>query len=156
MRHGEAEPMASSDKLRPLTLKGADEVTQMASWLSQQHGHFDWVWSSPYLRTQQTAELMLAKQAKFSQLDLVADLVPEANAATFQSYLDACLTTKPDARILLISHMPLVSFLVAQFTDASQAPVFSPAQLACIDYQPLQHGRLIETMSTDDLGLLSF
>jgi phosphohistidine phosphatase len=155
MRHGEAEPMASTDKLRPLTPKGVDEVTQMASWLTQQHGHFDWVWSSPYLRTQQTAELMLAKQADFSQLDLVTDLVPDANAASFQSYLDACLSTKPDARILLVSHMPLVSFLVAQFTEANQAPVFSPAQLACIDYKPRQHGRLIELMTTNDLELLS-
>ncbi|OEY71050.1 phosphohistidine phosphatase SixA [Rheinheimera salexigens] len=155
MRHGEAEPMAASDKLRPLTPKGVDEVTQMANWLYQQHGNFDWVWSSPYLRTQQTAELMLAKQPSFSQLDLVTDLVPDANAASFQSYLDVCLATKPDARILLVSHMPLVSFLVAQFTDAGQAPVFSPAQLACIAYQPKQQGQLIESISTEDLALLS-
>lgn len=155
MRHGEAAPIASADKLRPLTTKGIDDVKQMATWLYQQYGSFDYIWASPYLRTKQTAELMLAKQPNYSQLNLISDLVPEADVAMLQSYLDAFLATKPDAKVLLVSHMPLVSFLVAQFTDYSQTPVFSPAQLACIDYKPQQRGQLVKLFNTADLALLS-
>lgn len=155
MRHGEAEPMAASDQLRSLTSKGVNDVNQMATWLVQQYGHFDWIWSSPYLRTQQTAELMLAKQTDSCQLELVPDLTPDADAASFQSFLDVCLASKPDARILLVSHMPLVSFLVAQFTQTDHAPVFTPAQLVCIDYKPEHNGQLVQSVSTDKLALLS-
>lgn len=155
MRHGEAVSMAPADQLRPLTAKGVDDVKQMANWLLQNYGSFDYIWASPYLRTKQTAEIMLTKQPNYSQLDLIPDLVPEADAVMLQSYLDACLATKPDAKILLVSHMPLVSFLVAQFTDYSQTPVFSPAQLACIAYKPQQRGQLVKLFSTADLALLS-
>ena len=83
------------------------------------------------------------------------ELVPDGDAALFKSYFDARISDNPDTRVLLISHMPLVSFLVEAFTVSGQAPVFSTAQLACIDYQPEQGGRLLERLSPQDLALLS-
>jgi phosphohistidine phosphatase len=74
MRHGEAEPLSSDDSQRQLNAKGQHEVSQMALWLQQHYAAFDWVWASPYQRTRQTAELMLAKQAPFSQLEIVPQL----------------------------------------------------------------------------------
>ena len=156
MRHGEAEPMSAKDSQRQLTARGQHDVNQMALWLQQHYAAFDWVWASPYLRTRQTAELMLAKQAPFSQLEIVPELVPDGDAALFKSYFDARLSEKPDARVLLVSHMPLVSFLVVAFTLPGQAPVFNTAQLACIDYRPAQGGRLLERLSPQELALLSF
>lgn len=156
MRHGEAEPLSSEDSQRQLTDRGQHEVNQMALWLQQHYAAFDWIWASPYKRTRQTAELMLAKQAPFSQLELLPELVPDADAALFKSYFDACISEKPDARVLLVSHMPLVSFLVEAFTLPGQAPVFSTAQLACIDYSPMQGGKLLERLSPADLTLVSF
>ena len=58
--------------------------------------------------------------------------------------------------MLLVSHMPLVSFLTEAFTLQGQAPVFTTAQLACIDYRPGQGGRLLERLSPQELALLSF
>jgi len=156
MRHGEAEPLSSQDSQRQLTARGQHEVSQMALWLQQHYAAFDWIWASPYLRTRQTAELMLAKQAPFSQLEIVPQLVPEADATLFKSFFDACVSEKPDARVLLVSHMPLVSFLVEAFTTPGQAPIFSTAQIACIDYHAGQGGRLLERLSAQELPLLSF
>lgn len=156
MRHGEAEPLSANDSQRQLTSRGQHEVSQMATWLQQHYASFDWVWASPYLRTRQTAELMLAKQGAISQLEIVPELVPDGDAALFKAYYDARLSDKPDARVLVVSHMPLVSFLVEAFTKPDQAPIFSPAQLACIDYRPAQGGRLLERLSPQELALLSF
>lgn len=156
MRHGEAEPLSSQDNLRQLTSRGQHEVNQMAQWLQQHYAAFDWVWASPYMRTRQTAELMLAKQAAFSQLEIVPELVPDADAALFKSYFDASFNDKPDARVLIVSHMPLVSFLVEAFTLPGQAPIFNTAQLACIDYNVQKGGKLLERLSPADLALLSF
>lgn len=156
MRHGEAEPLSANDSQRQLTPRGMHEVSQMAGWLKQHYAAFDWVWASPYLRTQQTAELMLAKQAPFSQLEIIPELVPDGDAAVFQSYLDARLSEKPDARILVVSHMPLVSFMVETFTQPGNSPVFSTAQLICISYQPEQGGRMLERLSPQELALMSF
>ena len=155
MRHGEAEPLSSQDSQRQLTARGQHEVSQMALWLQQHYAAFDWIWASPYLRTRQTAELMLAKQQPFSQFEIVPELVPEGDAALFKSYFDARISTQPDARVLLVSHMPLVSFLVEAFTVQGQAPIFTTAQLACIDYRPEQGGRLLERLSPQELSLLS-
>jgi phosphohistidine phosphatase len=156
MRHGEAEPLSSQDSQRQLTVRGQHEVNQMAIWLQQHYAAFDSVWTSPYLRTRQTAELMLAKQAPFSQLEIVPELVPDGDAGIFKAYFDARISEKPDARVLVISHMPLVSFLVAAFTVPDQTPIFSTAQLACIDYRAGQGGRLLERLSPQELALLSF
>ncbi|GAB2929486.1 phosphohistidine phosphatase SixA [Rheinheimera gaetbuli] len=155
MRHGEAEPLSSLDSQRQLTARGQQEVNQMALWLQQHYAAFDWIWASPYLRASQTAELMLAKQAPFSQFEIVPELVPDGDAAMFKSYFDARVSENPDARVLLVSHMPLVSFLVEAFTMPGNAPVFSTAQLACIDYRPQSAGRLLERLSPQELALIS-
>jgi phosphohistidine phosphatase len=156
MRHGEAEPLSSQDSQRQLTSRGQQEVKQMALWLQKHYAAFDWVWASPYHRTRQTAELMLAKQAPFSQLEFISQLVPDGDATLCKAQFDACLIDKPDARVLLVSHMPLVSFLVEAFTTPGQVPVFSTAQIACIDYRPERGGRLLERLSPQELALLSF
>ena len=156
MRHGEAEPMSVQDSQRQLTVRGQHDVSQMALWLQHHYAAFDWIWASPYMRTRQTAEIMVAKQAGFSQLEIISELVPDGDANIFKRYFDARLSVKPDARVLLVSHMPLVSFLVEAFTVTGQAPVFSPAQLACIDYKPTQGGQLLERLSPQELALLSF
>lgn len=156
MRHGEAEPLSTMDSQRQLTTRGKHEVNQMAHWLQQHYRAFDWIWVSPYIRARQTAELILAKQAPFSQLDIVPELQPDADAALLKSYFDACISKRPEARVLLVSHMPLVSFLVEAFTTADQTPIFNTAQLACIEYSVEHGGKLLKTLSPQELALKSF
>ena len=154
MRHGEAVAQSSQDSQRQLNARGEAEVGQMAQWLTQVYPQFDYVLASPYVRTQQTAELMLAQQGNTTQLQTLPELVPDGDCHQVQLYVDALLSQSPDARILLVSHMPLVSFLVETFTKSGNTPIFDTASLACIDYSAGGHGTLLEKIAPADLSLL--
>lgn len=154
MRHGEAQLHAAADNQRTLTEQGRLEVKQMALWLNETYRAFDYVWVSPYVRTRETAALVLETQQQAAQLQVLPELVPEASAEALRDKLDLLLAEQPDARVLMISHMPLVSFLVEVFTRPGQAPVFSTAALCCIDYNPDSGGKLLEKNSPLDLRLL--
>ena len=155
MRHGEAEPLSSQDSQRQLTAKGRAEVSQMANWLAQHYQTLDWVVCSPFVRTRQTAELMLAQQGNTTQFEMLPELVPEGDCHQIQLYINARLEQAPDARLLLVSHMPLVSFLVETFTKSGCTPVFETSGLVCIDYQPFAAGKLLERMAPSDLKLIT-
>jgi phosphohistidine phosphatase len=153
MRHGEAEPLQADDQQRALTDQGRLEVQQMASWLARAYPAFDYLWVSPYLRTRQTAALMLEAQAS-CKLEVLTQLVPDGQALQVKDHLDLLLAEQPDARVLLVSHMPLVSFLVEAFTDAGRTPIFTTAALCCIDYRTARGGKLLEQISPLDLSLV--
>ncbi|RVU37644.1 phosphohistidine phosphatase SixA [Rheinheimera riviphila] len=155
MRHGEAEPLSSQDSQRQLTAKGRAEVSQMAQWLSQHYQSLDWVVCSPFVRTRQTAELMLTHQNNNTQFEILPELVPEGDCHQVQLYIHARLEQNPDARFLLVSHMPLVSFLVETFTKNGCTPVFETSGLVCIDYRPPAAGKLLERMAPSDLKLIT-
>lgn len=165
MRHGEAHAQANTDSERCLTDAGAAEVAQMANWLAQAYAAFDYIWVSPYQRTQQSAAIMLESQSVAAMthqgktaehgvhVQVEPELVPDGNAQAVLNKVDALLAAEPDARVLLISHMPLVSFLVEAFTQPGQAPIFSTAGLCCIAYQPAKGGKLLEKNAPLDLLL---
>ena len=154
MRHGEAEPQNSQDSQRQLTAKGRADVTQMACWLSQHYQQVDVVLSSPFVRTRQTAELMLAQQAAATQFEILPELVPEGDCQQVQLYVDALLALKPETRLLLVSHMPLVSFLVETFTKSGCTPIFETSGLVCIQYLPGEAGMFLERIAPGDLALI--
>lgn len=135
MRHGDAEPISSSDQERRLTTRGIEEVQCMASYFAQHDTVFDMVVSSPYVRACQTADLMVAQQSSATQRLQVTELVPEADATDAKLLLDALLETTPGARVLLVTHMPLVSFLTEQLTSQGNTPIFATAGCALIQYQ---------------------
>lgn len=147
MRHGEAQALAADDRARTLTSQGCSDVQQMALWLATTYAAFDYVWVSPYTRTRETAELILSSQPSSTQSCIMSELVPEGSVAQVQQQVDSLLAEQPHARVLLISHMPLVSFLVEAFTQPGQMPIFSPAALYCIDYEPSRGGKLLERNS---------
>ncbi|WP_333798312.1 phosphohistidine phosphatase SixA [Rheinheimera sp.] len=155
MRHGEAEPHSSQDSQRQLTAKGRDDVSHMALWLSQHYQAFDLVLSSPFVRAQQTAELMLKAQPATTRFEIIPELVPEGDSHQVQLYLDALRAEQPELRVLLVSHMPLVSFLVETFTKTGNTPIFETSALVGIHYQPGEGGKLLERLAPADLVLLS-
>ncbi|MDX1676965.1 phosphohistidine phosphatase SixA [Arsukibacterium sp.] len=155
MRHGEAEPLIKQDSQRQLTSRGKREALQMAQWLQSCYNGFTDVWVSPYLRATQTADIMLAGQGSDCQLLLQSELVPDGNPLIVHNLIDAKLAAQPEARILLVSHMPLVSFLVETLTQPGQTPVFSTASLYCIDYQPARSGHLMEKVAPQGMALMT-
>ena len=77
--------------------------------------------------------------------------MPEGDCQQVQLYVDALLETNTNARVLLVSHMPLVSFLVETFSKTGQTPIFETSGLVGIEYQPGQRGMVLEKMSIADL-----
>lgn len=150
MRHGEAQANAAEDCQRVLTAQGSREVKQIAAKLSDSYQPFDYIWVSPYVRTQETAALIKTTQQK-AKLEIKPALVPEARAAELQTQVDLLLAEQPDARVLIISHMPLVSFLVEVFTQPGIMPIFGTATVCCIDYNPASGGTIIDTCSPAEL-----
>lgn len=136
MRHGDAEPYASSDQSRQLTEYGVSQVNRNGLWLTKQAPQLDLILVSPYVRAQQTQQLISDIIEPPTHLETLPDLVPEGNAGNVHDYVDAAIKLYQPSNILLVSHMPLVSYLVETFSIEKQTPIFPTAAIAHIDYQP--------------------
>lgn len=126
MRHGQAEPQAATDFERPLTMLGLQQASAAGSCLSALGFSFDQMWVSPYLRTQQTADQVLAQLpvSKRISLDL---LVPETRPLD----LISAIGEQSYQNLLLVSHQPLVSSLVASL--AGEHVPMSPSSMALLE-----------------------
>jgi phosphohistidine phosphatase len=137
MRHGQAQPMATSDQLRELTEHGKVEVAKMAGVLLEDKLDFDAIYVSPYIRAQQTANIVKSVLATPTSLITLNFITPNDTAQPLQDYIYGHFSEqdeKSDQNILIVSHMPLVSYLVAEFTNGQHAPLFQTASVAEIDY----------------------
>lgn len=105
LRHGQAEPRARSDAERALTAHGRDEVRQAA--LQLQGRPLSGVLASPYVRAQQTAELVREVVGFSRAIQTVPWLTPESDLREALAELDACA----EGEWLLVTHQPLVGAL---------------------------------------------
>lgn len=131
MRHGEAKTHAAKDELRELTATGINEVKSVSEKLLDEQ--FDLIIVSPYVRAQQTAKCIIGnnKNAQVIESNLI---IPEGNAQDAHNYLDGLLAEQAYKKVLIVSHMPLVSYLVAELTSDNYMPIFQTAALLKIDY----------------------
>jgi phosphohistidine phosphatase len=152
MRHGQANPMGVSDAQRKLTEQGELEVAVMAKWLSSEQPEFCQVLASPFERAQQTANLMMTSINSSSALTTLDFITPAGSARQVHDYIDGvCVAERCDA-LLIVSHMPLVSYLVAELTVEQNAPIFQTAAIAEIDYDTKRmKGHLTRLISPNDL-----
>ena len=136
MRHGDALPAQalSADAIRPLSEQGEREVAASAHWLQQRLAEqgaqqLDWLLVSPYVRARQTAAVLTStvKTAKQQQQD---SITPDGHAELVMDWLMSQLSDNPAQHIALVSHMPLVSYLVAAFDAATQPILFPTAGIA--------------------------
>lgn len=104
LRHGEAEPRARSDAERALTERGRREVRRSAERLRGrplQH-----ILASPYLRAQQSAEIVREVLGLRLPLVTVDWATPDDSPRAAASHLDAY-----PGDCLLVSHNPLLGSL---------------------------------------------
>ena len=143
MRHGEAASQAPQDSLRELTPQGGEEVKHSADWLSHKVNSLDLVLVSPYVRAQQSWQV-LSETLQSHQVRTNKHITPYASASLARQEIDDALVEFPAlSSLLLVSHMPLVSFLVQELTG-EVGPLFSTAAVAHIDYTPSRYcGRLL-------------
>jgi len=139
MRHGQASNLAVADAERPLTAEGIDEVSTMAQWLKSLPFEFDHIYVSPFKRAQQTASTVnniLHTHDKPTTLNFIT---PSGSVNDMHNFLDGCCDDKQsEKRVLIVSHMPLVSYLVAELTNEHSAPIFQTASIAEIDYDDIE------------------
>tara|TARA_R110000744_G_scaffold133214_1_gene241569 strand:- start:222 stop:707 length:486 start_codon:yes stop_codon:yes gene_type:complete len=154
MRHGQAEMTAASDALRPLTANGVNEAKIIGQWLSKNQPKFDGVFVSPYLRAQQTADALIGELGNVGRRETLSIITPEDSPKAVHDYLDAICSAEQFQKILLVSHMPLVSYLVAELTSDNNMPIFQTASVAQIDYDTnSMQGELISLTSPNELNI---
>lgn len=113
IRHSNAvdpgTPGYEDDSLRPLTEKGRDKMKDIASALKELDVKPDLIVSSPYVRAQQTAEI-LAKVLKYKQeLAFSETLVPMGNADNIIGEINEKYSVD---ELVLVGHEPCLSVLI--------------------------------------------
>lgn len=126
LRHGEAHSQARNDAERELTAHGREEVLKSAAHLLGKP--LNRIIASPYVRAQQTAELVHQVLGFNEPIMTVPWLTPDSDPQKVLSELDLYSTDD----VLLVSHQPLVGALVGLLVDGHyrQAQPMSTASLA--------------------------
>ena len=133
MRHGEAELDAVSDQQRKLTQYGRSEVLDMANTLKDVV--FDLIIVSTYIRAQETAKLVIEANSLNAKVDICELFIPAGSAKTVHDYLDGVFAEANYQNVLIVSHMPLLCYLMAELTAGSDMPIFQTAGVAKLTYQ---------------------
>lgn len=131
MRHGDAALDAASDAVRPLTRCGCDESRQMASWLKDQQVDIKRVLVSPYLRAEQTMGVVKEVMNLPSNVDVLPELTPGGDVGLAGDYLHM-LAKEGVESVLVISHLPLVGYLVAELCPGEAPPMFTTSAIASV------------------------
>jgi phosphohistidine phosphatase len=151
MRHGQASYESPADSTRPLTEQGKIEAQLMASWMSKMDIDPSHVWVSPFVRAQQTCEQVLEKLTN-AKVDTNQFITPSGIASEVHDYIDGELALNSCNQLLIISHMPLVSYLVAELTQQTQAPIFQTASVCEIEYNlETMKGEMVRIVAPIDL-----
>ncbi len=134
MRHGEAETFASSDAERSLTTRGISQSVLVAKACAEQgESEFSKVIVSPYLRAQQTWDAIKQYLATDEQ-ETSDDITPYGQSDDVYDYICAAAQVQNLESILLVSHLPLVGYLTAEFVSDMAPPMFPTSGLVCIDF----------------------
>ncbi|MDD9154736.1 phosphohistidine phosphatase SixA [Aliivibrio sp. S4TY2] len=136
MRHGEAEMYAPSDEERNLTPHGESQSAQIAQWLMKTHQvQFDYVLVSPYVRAQQTwnaiKPILNVADAKVETSD---EITPYGDSDDVVEYVKALGSVEDIENILIVSHLPLVGYLTADFVPGIMPPMFPTSAISCVEF----------------------
>jgi phosphohistidine phosphatase len=132
MRHGQAEFMARSDSERALTQHGRLESEKMAAYLADNGISFDAVLVSPYLRAQQTWESVRPFFAEVSNVQTTKFLTPSGSVRKSMNEILA-LQASGVKRLLIVSHLPLVGYIVGELAPAAGVPAFSTSSVGHVE-----------------------
>ena len=146
MRHGQAELMARSDSERALNLTGRLESEKMAAYLADNGVSFDMILASPYLRAQQTLESVRSLVGKNAKVQTAKCLTPAGSVRQSINEISALQATGVKS-LLIISHLPLVGYIVGELAPAAGAPAFSTSSVAHLELDEAGFGCLLSLTS---------
>lgn len=131
MRHGDAALDAASDSVRPLTSCGCDESRLMANWLKGQKVDIERVLVSPFLRAEQTLDVVGEFMNLPGNVDVLPELTPCGDVGMVSAWLQT-LANEGVASVLVISHLPLVGYLVSELCPGETPPMFTTSAIASV------------------------
>ena len=140
MRHGEAEGLLTDDKSRQLTAVGSAEVGASSRWLAESYcldNQIATALVSPYTRTRQSYQ-QVANTLHASQFEICADITPDGNVKLVHDYVDVLarqsIKNNAGQPLLLVSHMPFVSFFLDEICDVPKMSLFATGSVAVVRY----------------------
>ncbi len=145
LRHGIAvepgSPGYENDAARPLTSEGERKLGQIAKAMERQELSFDRILFSPYLRAQQTAELVAEALGVRKKLEATDTLMPGGSAKKLVEYINR-LQPRPDS-VMLVGHEPYLSGLISLLVGGTVtfAVVLKKGGLCKLSLESLKHGR---------------
>lgn len=153
MRHGEAVFHAPSDAERALSPNGLQEAQHMGRWLAKEQDNWSLVIASPYLRAQQTINAVLEHMPNTpDSVRTIEGLVPSGSAGDIHDYIDGEIAVSRVLNVLVVCHMPIVSYLTASLTTEHNCPLFPTAGVAKIVYDVQKSsGKLVQLLSPMDV-----
>lgn len=137
VRHGIAAargPEWPEDGQRPLTHKGAARMREIASGLRRLGARIDVVLTSPLLRAEQTARLLVAGLRPTPALVVVPALAPGESPAAVVRALEPYMG---DRAVALVGHEPDLGALAAWLTGAAAPLAFKKGGVCRIDLASL-------------------
>lgn len=152
MRHGQASFEGQSDAERELTEQGGLEARLMASWMEKMEYSPDIVWVSPFVRARQTYQGILTKLDIEKNMQTLDMITPSGDAKSVRDLIDGEIESSECQQLLIVSHMPFVSYLVAELTQQQSAPIFQTAGVCEIMYNAKKSlGEVVRMVSPIDL-----
>ncbi|MCF2950350.1 phosphohistidine phosphatase SixA [Paraglaciecola aquimarina] len=147
MRHGEAETYGPLDSARCLTPNGIKQAQIASTWLRQYLGKdksIDLAMVSPFVRAEQTY-VELLKEISCKQKIVSEDIIPSGNYQLTHDYIDSLITPADTQNyVLLVSHMPFISYFVEEVTINKCAMLFDTSSIVVIDYDLSESAGLLE------------
>lgn len=133
LRHGEAVPYGSCpDSERELTALGREEALRSAAQLIGQP--ITAIYASPYLRAQQTAQVVREALGFEPEIRTVEWLTPEIDPDRVAEQLVSV------SNVLLVSHNPLVGHLLSYLQHGAGYP---PEKVGTAGLAELEHSELL-------------
>lgn len=136
IRHAIAEERnpheESNDAARRLTDRGVDRMKRNVAALAALGVELDAVWTSPLVRTRETAELLTGILKGGGRIDIDEDLAPGGDHGALFARL--AVSGIPDA-VAFVGHEPDMGEIASRlmFGDSSGALAFKKGGVACIE-----------------------
>jgi phosphohistidine phosphatase len=134
IRHSKAEPSSpiKKDKDRELTNSGIELIKSAAEHWKSRINNFDYLFTSPFIRAVQTANLVDAAINSTNDIILDKSLSPGTRPDVIIRITDAIEADE----IAFVGHQPDMSFIISRFIGSYEVNLkFAPASIAKISFK---------------------
>ena len=122
LRHGLAQDISetrgSSDERRALTSNGIRQVKKITLGMKKIGLSFDRIFSSPYTRARETAEIVVQGIEKGKKIVVADALVPEGHFGEFSELLKGF---RGDQKVLFVGHQPSLGIFISKLLSGKEA-----------------------------------